>query len=85
MMSAPAVAFTSAIFPPFEPHDEIGDTRAGGVKRKGRADDVLGATPVRSREDLLGREVRDVLDTGLGLANLSRIGSTDERGVKRRE
>ncbi len=50
--------------PGLEPHLELGDGRARGDERLRRANAPLRAAPVRAREDLFGRDVRDVLDPG---------------------
>ena len=50
-----------------EPDGEIGDTGAARHERLRGSDEPLGAAPVRRREDLFGRHVGDVRDSGRGL------------------
>ena len=57
--------------------------RAGRHERLRRADEALGAPPVRRREDLFGRHVRDVRDPGRGLERRAAPASGGMRPIVR--
>ena len=85
--SAPSPsAFTSTILPALEAELEPLDAGAdpGHDQRVGRADDTLGAPPVGRREDLLGRQVRDVGDPR-SPSRTSRTPTARRRAARRRD